>query len=107
MSDVLDMLKQMYRLLNSNQVLAAKHFQNQVEFFFKVIALDCPLGKIQYTVCVDFRVDNAQVLTSRNKGEYLALVNQIVFLPDRNENPELHDLLKSRAVGNFFMVVDG
>ena len=54
-------------------------------------------------------MDNTQVLISRNKGEYLALVDQIVhaFLPDRNENPELHDLLKSRAVGSFFMVVEG
>ena len=35
-------------------------------------------------------------LTSKNKEEYVAFVDQIVhaFLPDRNENPELHDLVK-------------
>ena len=111
----------MCRLLNSNPVLVAKHFQNQAEFFFKGSVVDGPLGKIQYTVCVDFQVhgsphvrcflwvDNAQVLTSHNKEEYVALVDQTVhaFLPDRNEKAELHHLLKFRAVGYCFMVVGG
>ena len=128
----------MCRLLNSNQVFAAKHFQNQVEFFFKGIVVDCPLGKIQYTVCVDFQVCSSPFVhcflclskqrfvclfslllfslsgqhTSFNftkQGRISCSCYQIVhaFLPDRNENPELHDLLKSRAVGSFFMVVEG
>ena len=39
---------------------------------------------------------NASVLTSNNKEEYVAFVDQIVqaFLPDRNENPEPHNLVK-------------
>ena len=39
---------------------------------------------------------NAPVLNSDNKEEYVAFVNQIVhaFLTDRNENPELHELIK-------------
>ena len=39
---------------------------------------------------------NAPVLTSNNKEEYVVFVDQIVheFLPDRNENPELHNLVK-------------
>ena len=41
-------------------------------------------------------VMNAPVLNSDNKEEYVAFVDQIVhaFLPDRNENPELHELVK-------------
>ena len=41
-------------------------------------------------------VANAPVLTSNNKKEYVTFVDQIfhAFLPDRNENPELHNLVK-------------
>ena len=41
------------------------------------------------------RVANAPVLTSNNKEEYVDFADQIVhaLLPDRNENPELHNLL--------------
>ena len=40
-------------------------------------------------------VANAPVLTSNSKEEYVAFVDEIVhaFLPDRNENPELHYLV--------------
>ena len=39
---------------------------------------------------------NAPVLTSNIREEYVAFVDQIVhaFLPDRNENPELQNLVK-------------
>ena len=39
---------------------------------------------------------NAPVLISNNKEEYVVFVDQIVheFLPHRNENPELHNLVK-------------
>ena len=39
---------------------------------------------------------NALVLTSYKKKKYVAFVDQIVrsFLLDRNENPELHNLVK-------------
>ena len=39
---------------------------------------------------------NAPLLNSDNKEEYVAFVDQIIhaFLPDRNENPELHELVK-------------
>ena len=39
---------------------------------------------------------NPPVLTSKNKEEYVAFVDQIAhaFLPDRNENPEVHNLVK-------------
>ena len=39
---------------------------------------------------------NAPALNADNKEEYVAFVDQILhaFLPDRNENPELHELVK-------------
>ena len=36
------------RLLNSNPVYVARHFQYQAELFFKEIVVDDPLGKIKY-----------------------------------------------------------
>ena len=77
--------------------------------FFKEIVVDSPLGKTKYyAIRVEFQVRgsphvhcflwvaNAPVLTLKNKEEYEGFVDQIVnaFLPDRNENPELHDLVK-------------
>ena len=97
------------RLLNSNPVLVVRHFQYRVEVFFKEIVVDGPLGKIKYYAIriIKYYADsphvhrflwvaNAPVLTSNNKEEYVAFVDQIVraFLPDRNENPELHNLVK-------------
>ena len=96
-------------LLNSNPVLVARHFQYRVEVFFKEIIIDGPLGKTKYyAIRVEFQVRglphvhcflwvmNAPVLNSDNKEEYVAFVDQIVhaFLRDRNENPELHELVK-------------
>ena len=95
------------RLLNSNPVLVARHLQYWVEVFFKKV-VDGPLGKTKYYVIrVEFQVRgsphvhcflwlaNAPVLTSNNKEVYVAFVDEIVraFLPDRNENPELHNLV--------------
>ena len=39
---------------------------------------------------------NVPVLNSDNNEEYVAFIDQIVhaFLTDRNENPELHELVK-------------
>ena len=68
-----------------------------------------PLGK---TTCYSIRVEvqvcgsahvqcflsvlNAPVLNLDNKEEYVAFLDQIVhaFLPDKNENSELHGLVK-------------
>ena len=96
-------------LLNSNPVLVARYFQYRVDVFFNEIVVDGPLAKTKYcAIHVEFQVHgsphvhcllsvgNAPVLTSKNKEECVAFVNQIVhaFLPDRNENPELHNLVK-------------
>ena len=34
--------------LNKNPVFVARHFQNRIEMFFKIIVLDGSLGKTQY-----------------------------------------------------------
>ena len=96
-------------ITHSNPVLVARHFQYRVEVFFKEIIIDGPLGKTKYyAIHVEFQVRglphvhcflwmlNAPVLISDNKEEYVAFVDQIVhaFLPDRDENPELHELVK-------------
>ena len=93
------------RLLNSNPALVVRHFQYRVEVLFKEIVVDRPLWKTKYcAIRVEFQVRgsphvhcilwvaNAPVLTSNNKEEYVAFVDQVVhaFLPNRNENPELH-----------------
>ena len=85
-------------LLKSNPALVARHFQHHGQ-----------LEKTKYyAICVEFQVrgsphvhcflwvTTAPVLTSKNKEEYVTFVDQIVhaFLPDRNENPELHNLVK-------------
>ena len=97
------------QLLNSNPVLVARHLQYKVEVFFKEIIIDGPLGKTKhYAIRVEFQarssphvhcflwVIDAPLLNSDNKVEYVAFVDQIVhaFLPDRNENQELHELVK-------------
>ena len=96
------------RLLNSNPVFVKRHFQYQVEVFFKEIIADGPLGRtkyLHYAICVEFQVcgspnancflwvANALNSTSKNKEEYVAFLDQIVhaFLPNRDENPELHN----------------
>ena len=43
--------------LNQNAVLLARHFQYRVEMFFKVIAIDGPLGKVKYhAIRIEFQV---------------------------------------------------
>ena len=48
----IDALSYFYRckILYSNPVLLARHFQYRVEVFFKEIVLDGPLGKVKYYV---------------------------------------------------------
>ena len=88
------------RLSNSNPVLVAKYFQYRVEVFFKGIIVDGPLGKTKYyTTRVEFQARgsphmhcflwavNAPVLTSNNKEEYIAIVDQIIhaLLPEKKK----------------------
>lgn len=98
------------KLLNSNPVLLARHFQFRVETFFKEIILDGPLGKTKYyAIRVEFQVrgsphihsfvwiDDAPLLTRNNKAEYINFVDSIIhaYLPDCREAPMLFELVKT------------
>ena len=83
--------------LNSNPVVVARYFLN-VLLMIHWGSLNIMLLVLNLKFLVHcFRwVVNAPVLTSRNKEEYAAFVDQTVhaFLPERNENPDLHGLVK-------------
>ena len=83
------------QLLNSNPVLVARHFQYRVEVFFKEIRVEFQVRGSPHMHCFLW-VMNTSVLNLVNKEEYVAFVDQIThaFLPDRNENQELHELVK-------------
>ena len=98
------------KILNSNPVLLARHFQYRVEVFFKEIVLDGPLGKVKYYVIrVEFQfrgsphvhsfvwVVDAPILTKDTKDQYKLFIDQIVkvYLPDPSETPELHNLVET------------
>ena len=96
-------------LLNSNPVLVARHFQYRVEIFFKEIVIDGPIGKTKYyAIRTEFQVRgsphihcflwiwNSPVLSENTVDDYVAFVDKIVHasLPNKNENPDLHELVK-------------
>lgn len=101
------------KLLNSNPVLLARHFQYRVEVFFKEIVVDGPLGKVKYhAIRVEFQcrgsphvhsflwVIDAPRLRKEIKDEYTAYFDAIikVHLPNRNDEPELYNLVKSYQI---------
>ena len=78
--------------------------------FFKETVLDGPLGKVKYyLIRVEFQfrgsphvhsfvsIANAPILTKDTKDQYKLFIDQIVkvYLPDPNETPELHNLVKT------------
>ena len=82
---------------NSNPVLVAKHFQYRVEFFFKLLIIDGPLGKSKhYANRVEFQIHgspyvhsfiwviSAPKLTLHNVDECMNRLDNIVSacLPD-------------------------
>ena len=86
--------------MNSDTVLVANHYQYRVEVLFKEIIVDGRLGKTKYyAIHVEFQVRgsphvhcfiwvvNSPVLTSNNKEEYVAFVDQIIhaFLPEKKK----------------------
>ena len=98
------------RILNSNPVLLARHFQYRVEVFFKEIIVDGPLGKVKhYAIRVEFQVRGsphihsliwvigAPILSENNKEEYITFVDSIVKcnLPDKMDKPELYNLVRT------------
>ena len=101
------------KILNSNPVLVAWHFQYRVEVFFKEIVVDGPLGKTKYyAIPVEFQVRGsphihsfiwilkAPHLTKETKNEYIKWVDAIIRadLPSSNNEPELCNLVKNYQI---------
>lgn len=81
------------RLLNSNPVLLARHFQYRVEVFFKEIIVDGPLGKVKYhAIRAEFQVRGsphihsflwvigAPVISKLTKEEYRSKFNTFALM---------------------------
>ena len=99
-------------MLNLNPVVVAKHFQHRVESFFTEVLLSQsnPIGKIiYYALRVEFQMrgsphlhaliwtSDCPKLTSDNKDAYIKFIDNHVQgnLPDKNTEPELHELVKT------------
>ena len=98
------------KILNSNPVLLARHFQYRVEVFFKEIVSDGPLGKIKYyAIRVEFQVrgnphihslvwvTGAPILSTTSEDEYVAFIDNIIKceLPNPQERPRLFELVRT------------
>ena len=94
------------QVLKKNVVLVERHFQYQVEVFFKAVVLNGPLGKTKYyAIHVEFdftgsphinsliSILNAPKLSKLTKEEYTTWVDNIIRadLPDPNEELELRN----------------
>ena len=98
------------KILNSNPVLLARHFQYRVEVFFKEIVSDGTLGKIKhYAIRVEFQVRGsphihslvwvigAPILSTTSEDEYVAFIDNIIKceLPNPQERPRLFELVRT------------
>ena len=100
------------KMLNSNPVVVAKHFQFRLERLFKDVLLNSndPIGKIVYhAIRIEFQfrgsphahcfiwINNCSVLTEETIDSYLEFLDKYVhaYLPDKVSQPELHHLVKS------------
>ena len=78
-------------------------------FLDKLLYMDLYLGKTKYyAIRIEFQVRgsphihcfiwilNAPVLSDNNAAEYVSFVDKTVhaYLPNKNENPNLHELVK-------------
>ena len=98
------------KILNSNPVLLARHFQDRVEVFFKEMVSDGPLGKIKnYAIRVEFQVRvsphihslvwviGAPILSTTSEDEYVAFIDNIIKceLPNPQERPQLFEIVRT------------
>ena len=98
------------RILNSNTVLLARHFQYRVEVCFKEIVSDGPLGKVKhYALRREFqvrgsshipslvRVIGAPILSASNEDEYVSFNESIIKceLPNPSKSPRLFELVRT------------
>ena len=99
-------------MLNLNPVVVAKHFQHRLETLFTELLLSDkkPIGKIiDYALRIEFQMrwsphlhaliwtSDCPKLTSDNKDVYVEFIDKHVqaYLPDKETEPELHDLVKT------------
>lgn len=99
-------------MLNLNPVVVAKHFQHRVETFFTEILPSelNPIGKIvYYALRIEFQMRGSPHLhalvwtsdcptrTSENREAYVEFIDKYVqaFLPDKQTDQELHELVKT------------
>ena len=99
------------KMLNSNPVVVAKHFQFRLERLFKDLILSAsnPIGKVQYyAIRIEFQfrgsphahcfiwVKDFPLLTEETTGSFVEFIDQHVqaYLPDPISEPELHQLVK-------------
>ena len=101
------------KYLNSNPVLAARHFQFKVEVFFQKILFDGQLGKLSYHIHrVEFQVrgiphihsfiwiQNAPNMTPETEEESIQFVEKLVSakLPDPVSESELYEHVKAYQI---------
>ena len=104
-------------MLNLNPVMVAKHFQYRVETFFRDVLLTNanPIGKIVYYVLrIEFQIrgsphlhaliwtSDCPELTNDTKDAYIYYIDRHVqaYLPDKETDPELYDLVKTYQTHN-------
>ena len=99
------------KMLNSNPVVVAKHFQFRLERLFKdlILSTSNPTGKVQYyAIRIEFQfrgsphahcfiwVKDSPLLTEETTDSFVEFIDQHVqaYLPDPISEPELHQLVK-------------
>ena len=104
-------------MLNLNPVVVAKHFQYQVETFFKEVLLTNanPIGKIvYYALRIEFQMRGSQhlhallwtsdcpKLTNDTQDAFIDYIDRNVqaYLPNKKKDPQLYDLVKTYQVHN-------
>ena len=100
------------KMLNSNPVVVAKHFQYRLEILFKEVLLGSgePIGKILYdAIRIEFQfhgsahahcfvwVESCPLLTDENFDMLIEFIDRSISacLPDKIQLPELHSLVET------------
>ena len=98
------------KLLNSNPVIVAKHYQFRLETFFTEVLFSSekPLGNILfYAIRIEFQMrgsphahallwtSDCPVLTAQTKTDFVDYIDKHIqaTLPNKHSNKELHDLV--------------
>ena len=111
------------KVLNSNPVVVAKHFQFHLEILLKdlILSTSNPIGKVQYyAIRIEFQfrgsphahcfiwVKNFPLLTDETTDSFVEFIDQHVqaYLPDPISEPELHQLKCTKLMHTQRLVED-